>query len=180
MRSIFIACFLISLFSCDRLRYRQNYNYTKVLGNKPIYGSFSQAKQITYLATAIPVVIPGNIYVKGNFIYQLEIGKGIHVIDNSIPSSAARVGFITINGSSQISIKGNFLYSNSYDDLVVLDISSNNSVIEVKRIAGAFPEGKSQYYYNQPIESGYYECPRYDSAVIGWRKDSVISNCYKN
>jgi hypothetical protein len=47
-------------------------------------------------------------------------------------------------------------------------------------LAGAFPEGRYQYFYNQPIEAGYYECPGNDSVVIGWRKDSVTTYCFKN
>lgn len=151
-----------------------------VWGNKPIYGIDTTAKKITYINQPQPVVIPGNIYVKGNYIFQIEVGRGLHVIDNNIPSAAHRIGFITINGCSQISIKGNNLYSNNYDDLVVADISDANNVREIGRVRGAFPEGRRNYFYIQPIESGYYECPRYDSVVIGWRKDSVKALCYKN
>jgi uncharacterized membrane protein len=176
MRLSVVLFFLISLSSCWT---KVKPQYKRVWGNKPIYSSFSQAKQITYSNTPLPVTVPGNIYAKGNLIYQLELGKGIHVIDNSIPAQAHRVAFITINGSSQISIKGNFLYTNSYDDLVVLDISSGAGVTEVKRVAGAFPQGRYDYFNNEPIETGYYECPNYDSAIIGWRKDSVMGNCIK-
>jgi len=181
MRFLFLLVTLISLSSCwSKIKPGPQTTNQRVWGNKPIYGSFSQAKQISYSNTASPVMVPGNIYAKGNLIYQLEIGRGIHVIDNSVSAQAHRVGFITVNGSSQISIKGNFLYPNSYDDLVVVDISNSNAVTEVKRVTGAFPEGKYQYFYNEPIESGYFECPVYDSAVIGWRKDSVLAICFKN
>lgn len=152
----------------------------KVIGYKPIYGVDSVVKKLVYNNVPQPVVVPGNIYIKDNFIFQLEVGKGIHVIDNSTPSQARRIGFLTVNGSSQISIKGNFLYTNSFDDLVVIDMSNINQIVEVKRIKGAFPEGRVNYYYIQPPQSGYYECPRYDSLVIGWRKDSVYNNtCFK-
>jgi hypothetical protein len=180
MRILLVIVSLISFSSCWTKVKPGPYISPRVWGNKPIYISFAQAKQISYSNVALPVITAGNIYTKGNLIYQLDIGKGIHVIDNSIPAQAHRVAFITVNGSSQISIKGNFLYTNSYDDLVVIDISNSNTVTEVKRVAGALPQGKYRYFYDQPVEAGYYECPLYDSAVIGWRKDSVQSNCYKN
>ncbi|MGI8582301.1 MAG: hypothetical protein ACR2KX_08890 [Chitinophagaceae bacterium] len=151
-----------------------------VWGNKPIYGIDTTAKKLIFINQPQAVVIPGNIYVKGNYIFQTEVGKGLHVIDNTIPSAAHRIGFITINGCSQISIKGNNLYSNNYDDLIVVDISDANNVREIGRVRGAFPEGRRNYFYIQPIESGYFECPRYDSVVIGWRKDSVKALCFKN
>ena len=184
MRSLLIVAVIFSLSSCwiKDTHSSGSYYRNRVWGNRPVFGATVDAKQISYSNTALPVIIPGNIYAKGNLIYQLEIGKGIHVIDNSIPAQAHRMGFITVNGSSQISIKGNYLYTNSYDDLLVIDISNSNSVTEVKRVIGAFPAGRYNYYYVEPIESGYYQCPGYnsDSVVIGWRKDSIWSGCYKN
>lgn len=154
--------------------------YGKVWGSKPIYGIDSLVKRFVYTSVAQPVINPGNIYVKGNYIFQSETGRGIHVIDNTTPAVAKRIGFIVMNGSSQISIKSNFLYTNSYDDLVVIDMSDVKNIKEVKRIKGAFPEGRNSYYFIQPQESGYYECPRLDSFVVGWKKDSVYQACYKN
>ena len=182
MRLLLILVLLISFSSCwTKVQPHPPSTYQKkVWGSKPIYSAEATAKQIYYSDTALPVLNPGNIYAKGNLIYQLEIGKGIHVIDNSISSQAHRIGFIMVNGSSQISIKDNFLYANSYDDLVVIDISNSNSVTEIKRVQGAFPEGSQNYFYAEPLESGYFECPQYDSVVVGWVKDSVWNNCYKN
>ena len=153
-----------------------------VWGNKPIYGIDTIAKKISYIDQPQPVIVPGNIYAKGNYIFQAEIGKGLHIIDNTVPSSAHRIAFITINGCSQISIKGNNLYSNNFDDLVVIDISDAKNIKEIGRVKGAFPQGRRNYFYSQPLESGYYECPGYkpDSVVIGWRKDSVRASCFKN
>lgn len=182
-----LSCLLFTLLfsSCWKLKFTPDPPgvpgvIKTVWGNKPIYGVETTAKKITYLNQPQTVLLAGNIYVKGNYIFQADIGKGLHVIDNSIPAAAHRIGFITINGCSQISIKGNNLYSNNYDDLVVVDISDVNNVKEIGRVKGAFPEGKNYYTYIRPLESGYYECPRYDSMVIGWRKDSVRATCYKN
>jgi hypothetical protein len=153
-----------------------------VWGSKPVYGGDTTAKAISYTSQAQPVIVPGNIYVKGNYIFQAEIGKGVHVIDNTTPSLAHRIGFLNIHGCSQISIKGNNLYSNNYDDLVVVDISDAANVKEIGRVKGAFPLGRRNYFYTEPVERGYYECPEYksDSVVISWRKDSVRLSCYKN
>lgn len=182
MRPFLSLLMLFSFASCfPKVKPKPGGYYgQKVLGQVPIYSAIAPAKLIRYTPVAEPVVAPGNIYVKDNLIYQLEIGKGIHVIDNSVPSQAHRVGFLTVNGSSEISIKGNFLYTNSYDDLVVIDLSDPNNVVEVKRVQGAFPEGRSQYFFIQPPEPGYFECPQYDSVVVGWRKDSIMTSCYKN
>lgn len=181
MRILILVCFTLCLASCWEQRPEPEYPHdVHVWGNKPVYSAPGEAKLISYLDSALPVISPGNIYVKENLIYQVELGKGIHVIDNSTPSAATRVGFILVNGCSQISIKDSFLYTNNYDDLVVLNISNRASVTVARRVSGTFPEGARNYFYMEPIESGYYECPRYDSLITGWVKDSIWTSCIKN
>lgn len=182
MRFLFTMFLALLLSSCWQKIDPRNINQGEkiVWGYKPIYAALTTAKQIIYSPIPQSVVNAGNIYAKDNLIYQVETGRGIHVIDNSVPSSARRVGFLTINGCNQISIKNSFLYSNSYDDLVVIDLADVNNIREIKRVAGAFPEGRSGYYFIQPPQAGYYECPRYDSVVTGWIMDSVKNNCFRN
>lgn len=110
----------------------------------------------------------------------MDEGRGIHVIDNRVPSTAARIGFIDVKGCSQISIKDAKLYTNSYDDLVVLDVSDLNNVKEFSRLKGVFTEYRYYSPMAVPPGRGYYECPRWDSFVVGWTKDSVYQSCYQN
>ncbi len=166
----------VSVFATCYNRGKYNY-YTKVLGYKPIYATETEARKFTYLPQKQPVLRAGNIYTKGSYIFQADIGNGIHIINNFTPSVADRVGFIKLNGVSQISIKGNTLYTDNYDDLVMFDISNINSITEVSRVKGAFPNGKYNGVMAIPPEAGYYECPTYNSFVVGWYKDSVLNQC---
>ncbi len=152
----------------------------KVWGYKPLYATEADAKKVAYTAGAKPVVSSGNIYAFRNYIFQVEPGAGIHVIDNHIPSAASRIGFITVHGCFQMSIKGDKLYTNSYDDLVVLDFSDLNNIKEVSRLKGVFSEYRYESPIAQPPAIGYYQCPAYDSLVVGWVQDSVDQICYKN
>lgn len=72
---------------------------------------------------AVPVSRPGQLYVKGNYIYLNDIDKGIHIFDNSDPSNPAQTGFLTIPGNENIAIRNNILYADMYTDLVSIDIS---------------------------------------------------------
>jgi hypothetical protein len=159
---------------------RRTYPIIKVWGYKPVYGDEPIAKTVLYTPGPQPVVSAGNIYTFQNYIFQVDPGLGIHVIDNTVPSAASRVGFITVRGCSQLSIKDNKLYTNSYDDLVVLDFSNLNNVHEYSRLRGVFREYRYGSPLAQPPTAGFYLCPSYDSLVVGWVKDSVIQNCYKN
>ena len=81
---------------------------------------------------------------------------------------------------AQVSIKGSYMYTNSYADLVTLDISDPVKLREVSRLPFAFPEFQYNYPLVQPEERGYYTCPRMDSVVIGWKKDAIDAGCFKN
>ena len=125
------------------------------------------------------MVNAGKIYVKGNLIFQNEIGEGIHIINNSIPANAQRTGFIKIKGSQEISIKGDYLYSNNYADLVVVNISNLTAVTEVSRIRNAFSDNNSQLV--PPVRGNYFECvDNSKGTVIGWVRDSIDNPKCKN
>jgi hypothetical protein len=149
----------------------------KVWGSRPVYAAKREAKVIQYTAGKQPLLQAGNIYAFGSYIFQVDVGSGIHVIDNTDPAAAERIGFITVHGCTQLSIRGHYLYTNSLDDLVTIDISNPAQLREVNRAEGAFPEMAYSYPLVQPAEKGYFACPRYDSVVIGWVKDSVYATC---
>jgi hypothetical protein len=155
----------------------------KVFGWKPTYAADTSVKKIKYFNTPRPMSIAGKIYVFGNTIFQNDLGKGIHLIDNSNPATAKRVAFIELMGNTDIAIKGNYLYANNYNDLVVLDISDVTALKEVKRFKWAFNtlDVQRPYPWVAPPDTGYYECPRFnnDSIIVSWAKDSVYKYCLR-
>jgi hypothetical protein len=175
-----ILCILL-LSSCWKINPNHRY-FRKVWGNKPVYAAIESAKKILYDPVMHPLMNTGNIYAFKDYIFQVDVGRGIHVIDNSIPSKAHRIGFITINGCEQISIQGSYLYTNSYSDLVTINISDPQNMKIVSRLPNTFPDMAFNYPLIEPEESGYYKCNAYqtDSVVVGWVKDSIPEGCYKN
>ncbi|MCE7042129.1 LVIVD repeat-containing protein [Dyadobacter sp. CY312] len=85
---------------------------------------------------------PGKLYTKGKYLFINEIKQGIHVIDNSNPSSPAFVSFIAIPGNGDLAVKGNTLYADSYTDLVAIDISDPTKAKEVGRVQNVFQNGQ--------------------------------------
>lgn len=151
----------------------------KVWGSKPVYTDKQSAKAIRYLPGKQPLQQSGNIYAFGRYIFQVDVGSGIHIIDNTVPAAADRIGFIELRGCSQLSIRGAYLYTNSLDDLVTLDLSDPAQPREVNRLAGAFPEMAWNATQMQPADTGFYICPRFDSVVVSWVKDSIYATCHK-
>ena len=140
-------------------------------GWAPIYAQPTAIKPGATRATAHA----GKIYVKGQMLYQVDVGAGIHAIDISTPAAPKKVGFIEVGGCSEISIQGGLLYTNSINDLVVADISTLASVSEVGRVKNAF-----QLNNTRPPGSGWSEC--IDAAkgtVVAWERKTLYQpKCY--
>jgi hypothetical protein len=150
------------------------YAEIKTYGYKPVYTTDPSVKQISSDTPHI-VKNAGKIYVYKNYILQCEVGEGIHVIDNTNPATARRISFIKVLGANDISIKNDFLYANSFKDLVTINIANIMQPIEVKRLTNAF---SVKGYLPVPPVKTYYECVDLKKGVvIGWIKDSVFANC---
>lgn len=164
----------------------ENYG-KKVWGYKPV---FSTDTSLLRVQSESPRAIknPGKIYVKGDLIFQNDIGYGIHIIDNSVPAQAHSIGFVRVWGCSEISVKGNYLYTNSYDALVVADVTNWQQVREVKRVPNAFRQGVQGGLYTMvfiplPEHKVYYDCLKlYNPGKIqtGWERDSISNYCFSN
>jgi hypothetical protein len=159
--------------------------YKKVWGYKPVFTADTTFYRVQ-AEPPRPMKNPGKIYVRDRLIFQNDIGYGIHVIDNADPAQARAIGFIKVSGSSEMSIKGDHMYVNSFSTLVVLDVSDWQQVSVVRRIPNAFQHGltvNGQHYFIPPPEHGvFYDCSlfNYDPGKLqtGWVRDSVFDMCY--
>lgn len=84
---------------------------------------------------------PGKIYVRGTYLFINERKEGIHLIDNANPANPRVVSFLNIPGNTDIAVRGNVLYADSYTDLLAFDISNPAEATLLKRVEGAFPSG---------------------------------------
>lgn len=109
---------------------------------------------------------PGKIVLLGNYIFLNEIDKGIHVIDNSNPSSPRNVAFINIPGNMDLALKGNTLYADLYSDLVTLDISDPLNVTLKKYMENIFPyRAYGNGFYNDNSKK-----------IVDWvKKDTAVA-----
>lgn len=164
--AILSLCFLLSSCTGDG---RNNFTTN---GLKPIYANGLEWQQITTGAPR-PVEKLGKIYYKDGLIYVNEISRGIHIVDNNDPSNPTLIKFINVPGSKDISIKGNFLYTDNVGDLVVLDISDIENITTVNRVPNIY----SVENQNSPeFGDGFFECiDPSQGIVIGW-ETALLSN----
>ncbi|AEI51216.1 hypothetical protein [Runella slithyformis] len=144
-------------------------------GYRPIYLSTEEFRQVS---TEAPQALrkPGKIYVRGNYLFINELGKGIHLINNTNPAAPQKVSFIKIPGNVDIAVKGNLMYADNTRDFVVLNIADPTNVKVVKRIENAFP---AQSY--PPYRTIYFECvDESKGVVVGWEKVKMNRpKCYR-
>lgn len=142
-----------------------------IMGWHPIYLTDSTAADIGNLDPQ-PIAQGGKIYIKDRYLYQVEKNRGIHVLDIRNPEQPEKVTFIQINGAQELSIKGNLLYSNNYNDLVVIDITDIRQVALVSRTKDMFHLNDG----NMPPEKGYFQCIDPDKGpVIGWERQLLAA-----
>jgi hypothetical protein len=105
---------------------------------EPVYTTVEELRASIDLTAPEPINAVGQIYLKDNFLFVNDPGKGIHIIDNHDPAHPTPKKFLKIPGNFDIAIKGNTLYADSYVDLVAFDISNINDVKETGRLEGIF------------------------------------------
>src|ERR1035437_55492 len=137
--SFFTAITLIFSFfftGCLKDTCSGTYSYTYY---NPVYETKAGVKANIKSNTAREIQNPGKIYIFGNYIFLNEIDKGIHIIDNSNPSSPKNAAFIDIPGNLDLAVKGNTLYADLYADLVTIDITDPLNVAVKKYNERIFP-----------------------------------------
>lgn len=107
--------------------------------NVPVYMGFNEFRTSFSKEEAIEITSPGKIYFKDDYLFVNEVGKGIHVIDNSDPANPQKIGFYKIIGNVDMAIRGNILFADSYIDLVAIDIIDIENPVEISRIENIFP-----------------------------------------
>jgi hypothetical protein len=103
-----------------------------------IYGDLDEVRSRPINSTSQAIINPGKIYIAEEIILIGEEEKGIHVIDNSNSSSPETVNFINVPGNREFFVKGNYLYAESYYDVVKLDISDPLNVTLEGRAENVF------------------------------------------
>ena len=138
-------------------------------GWAPIY---SQAADAIGSTDARTIENGGKIYIKDDRLYQIESGKGIHVINISDKANPEKIAFIEVIGCQEMSIAGKTLYTNNLNDLVTIDISDINNVVEKDRKKDAFHILDKGH----PPARGWFECiDPSKGEVIGWEMKTLYS-----
>ena len=94
----------------------------------PEYLSYADLRSAVKVTAPRALTSVSRIYLYNNYLFANELNEGIHIIDNSSPTSPKKLGFIEIPGNQDIAIRDDSLYADSYIDLVTIDISDIKSI----------------------------------------------------
>ena len=151
------------LFSCEDTTYKE------YEGNAPVYMSYADLRTSVAEEQNADLKNPGKIYFKDNYIFIVEELKGVHVYDNTVPSSPVNKAFVKLPGVVDISISGSVMYADSYVDLVVLNVEDVNNIRETGRIKDVLP-------YTIPPTGNDYPMGSIDQTkgvIVGWELRTI-------
>jgi hypothetical protein len=160
---ILLAILPVAFSACVKDKCTSKYTYTYY---EPVYKTKAEVRANIRSNAPREIMNTGKLYIMGNYIFLNEMDKGIHVIDNSNPSSPRNIAFIDIPGNMELAVKGTILYADLYTDLVTLDISNPSNVVVKKIMENLFPY---RMYSN-----GFY--PDSNEVIVDWkRKDTTVT-----
>jgi hypothetical protein len=174
MRLFLCVVCSITLFSCTRNNdLARNNSLTNAY--VPVYAQPNEIEQIA-VEGITNTANAGKIYAYGNYIFQNEINKGFHIINNSSAATAKKIGFLKVPFSTEIAIKGDYLYCNNVSDLVVFNISNASNPVLVKRIKNAFPLIEQTH---PSLSNVFFECvDKSKGIVVSWQQKMIQTpNC---
>ena len=150
----FIALLCLAFLSQGCLKDTCTGKYTYIKYN-PIYKSKEDIRSEVGLEAGRELCNPGKMFLYGSYIYVNDLRKGIHVIDNSDPTSPTPIAFINIPGNVDIAVKDNILYADNYTDLEIFDISSPSNPMHKGRVEDVFEGSSPDHELGQIV--GYEE-----------------------
>lgn len=158
----FIIVFAIAIFfqNCVKDNCSNRYSFWE-----PVYMTKEQARANIKNNAPRDIERPGKIYIRGNYIFLNEIDRGIHIIDNSNPSTPRAFAFIDIPGNLDLAVKGDMLYADFYTDLVTINITDPQHVVVKKFTENIFPD--------RMWTNGFSQNPA--MVIVDWiRKDTIV------
>ena len=102
-----------------------------------IYGDVEAVRAEPLIEPAQAIVNPGKIFVGTNVLLIGEENEGIHVYDNSSPSTPQSILFINLPFTKEFYVEDDVIYAESHYDMVKINIQDMNNPYIESRLAFA-------------------------------------------
>ena len=133
----------------------------------PVYMSYADLRSAVQLEAPHELTEISRLYLYKNLIFMNERNQGVHIIDNRFPANPEAIGFIRIPGNLDINIRDDYLYADSYIDLVTIDLRDISNISEITREVDIFPYNSFQNIpYDIDFEFGVVDSTK--GVVVGY------------
>jgi len=147
--------------------------------NEPVFMTTKAFRESVVVTTKPqPITNYGKMCFYDGFIYISESGKGVHIINNTVPSRPQNVGFIELLGNADLAIRNGKLYADALVDLVWFDISNLAKPKLEGRVENVFQDALPPTGNDFGIDYQYlygYDCSQ--GVIVDWnvktRKETV-------
>lgn len=171
MKTLYPLGYVLLLFATachDGPRHRE----IDVVGKKPVYADEIAWTTISVKPARAAQSI-GKIVTYNQFIFLVDNGLGVHVINNADPANPQKMAFLSIPMCTDIAIKDNLLYANNGIDMVILNISNPTQAQLIQRMEGVYNKSSE---HSPAVYTGYFECvDESRGRLIGWT-DTLLHN----
>lgn len=102
---------------------------------------------------------PSGFYVYGDYLFIVDKGTGIHILDNSDNANPRPLTFLNVPGGHGIAARNNILYVNQYVDLLAFSLNDPEQPEFLSRTEEVFVQGSlgGYDYHTGRIVIGYEE-----------------------
>lgn len=147
----------------------------------PIIMSMEDVRTSVAVETPQQIQTTGKIYVKDDLLLVGDEKRGIHIFDNSEPETPTKLAFLAIPGNHDMEMRGDYLFADSYKDLLVFDLSDLTNITINSRQEEVFP-----YQTEYPDPGDLPQEIQWDSIddskniVVGWERSKELRKKQEN
>lgn len=132
---LFYPLAIMILIACRKSEGTITQTYSKAIAK---YENVDEVRRTNIQGAPRMVTNTGKVFFGDNILLIGEQNKGIHILDNSNPSSPMNVSFIDLPYTNEFYVNGSIIYAISHYDLVKIDISNLSAPFIVARLENAF------------------------------------------
>lgn len=143
-----------------------------VRGFDPVVVSADEWRSSSFTCGApLDICEATSFYVYEDYLFLVENGQGLHILDNSDSNNPVPITFMEAPGGQGISVRNDILYLNQYVDLVAFDLTNPENPTLVGRTENVF----------EPY-SVFAEVLGEDQFVVNWipTEEQRIVDCSNN
>jgi len=168
---------LAGLNSCHD-KYTESYQ-----ANVPLYMALDDWRALDISAESPRQIMEaGKIYIYDDFLFIVDRGLGIHIVNNANPAAPQNIAFLPVLGCVDVAVRNNALYVDSYIDLLSFNISNPTSPVLSCRIPDAFDANSGTFMHGYNDNLPVVGIDDNNGIIVGWTQEeiSVDSRAYQN